>query len=166
MSAIILQRHNEYVNSQRGYRIFIDGVEAGKIGNGETKSYAVAAGSRKVMAKIDWCGSEEIEVYVKEGESVTVAVSGFRFSNWLMPLSSGIIALHFILGMTIDFSYLIFLVIPVLLGLIYLLTIGKNKYLRLRCTLGPRRPFRRRSETGKADPLNGLLHPSPLQGYQ
>lgn len=135
MSAIILQRHNEYVNSQRSYRIFIDGVAAGNIRNGETKNYPVAAGRHRVMAKIDWCGSEEIEVDVKEGESVTVAVSGFRFSNWLMPLSSGIIALHFILDMTIDFSYLIFLVIPVLLGLIYLVTIGKNKYLRLQCSL-------------------------------
>ncbi len=134
MSAIIVQRHNEYVNSNRSYRIFIDGVEAGKIGNGETKNYAVAAGSHKVMAKIDWCGSEEIEVDVKEGESVTVALSGFRFSKWLTPLGSGIIALHFFLDITLGFSYLIFLVIPVFLGLIYLLTIGRNKYLRLRCS--------------------------------
>jgi hypothetical protein len=135
MSAIIVKRNKEFVNSYRSYRIFIDGVEAGKIGNGETKSYAVAAGSRKVIAKVDWCGSEEIEVDVKEGESVTVALSGFRFSNWLMPLSSGIIALHFILDMTLGFSYLIILVFPVFLALIYLLTIGRNKYLRLQCSL-------------------------------
>lgn len=131
MSVIIIQRHSEYVNSFRNYQIFIDGVEAGKVRNGETKSYPVTAGRHKVMAKIDWCGSEEAQVDLREGETVTFTVSGFRFSNWLMPLGSGVIALHFILDMTLGFSYLIFIVFPVFLALIYLLTFGRNKYLRL-----------------------------------
>jgi hypothetical protein len=131
MSSITIQRSREYNNRFRNFRIFIDDREVGKVGNGEAKTFNVTPGRHRVMAKIDWCGSEEVEVDVQEHETRILAVSGFRYGNWLMPLSSGIIALHFILQMTLDFSYTIVLVLPVFLFLFYLVTFGRKKYLRV-----------------------------------
>lgn len=131
MSSITIQRNREYNNRFRSFRIFIDGREVGKIGHGETKTFTVTPGAHRVMAKIDWCSSEEVEVNVQEHETKMLAVSGFRHGNWLMPLSGGIIALHFILKLTLDFSYTIALVLPVFLFLFYLMTFGRDKYLKL-----------------------------------
>ena len=48
-----------------------------------------------------------------------------------MPIAAGIIALHFILKMTVDIEYTIVLVIPVFILLVYYLTVGRKNYLTL-----------------------------------
>jgi hypothetical protein len=131
MATITLKRANEYINRMRDYTILINGEKAGTIANGETKTFVTSAAQNTLAAKIDWCSSEAITFNIKADETKNFKVSGFKNSNWLMPLTSGIIALHFILILFTEFHFTIFLVIPAFIILLYYLTFGRKKYLSL-----------------------------------
>jgi len=131
MATIRLKRTSEYNNRMRDYKIFIDGQQVGIIANGEAKDFPTTVGQHNVTAKIDWCSSPDVSIDIKDNETKELRVSGFKNGNWFMPLAGGIIALHFILKMTLNIEYTIFLVIPVFVILVYYLTIGRKKYLTL-----------------------------------
>ena len=131
MASIKLHRKREYTNRMRDYKIFINGLEVGTIANGETKEFATTVGQHSVTAKIDWCSSPDISIKTDDNEIVNLKVSVFKNGNWLMPIAGGIIALHFILKMTVDLEYTIVLVIPVFILLMYYLTLGRKKYLTM-----------------------------------
>lgn len=104
MATIKLQRTNENNNRLRDFKIFIDGKQVGIIANGETKEFTTTSGQHAVTAKIDWYSSPDISINVDESEIKNLKVGGFKNSNWLMQIAAGIIALHFILRMTVDFE--------------------------------------------------------------
>lgn len=131
MATIKLQRPSEYNNRMRDYKIFIDGLQVGTIANGETKEFATTVGQHSVTAKIDWCSSPDISIKTDDNEIRNLKVSGFKNGSWLMPITGGIIALHFILKMMVDIDYTIVLVIPVFILLVYYFTLGRKKYLNL-----------------------------------
>jgi hypothetical protein len=115
----------------RDYKIFIDGQQVGTIANGETKDFPSAVGQHIVTAKIDWCGSPDISIDLKENQTSNLKVGGFKYGKIIMPIGLGIIVLHFILSKFVDFDYTIFLVAPFFLMMAYYLTIGRKKYLTL-----------------------------------
>lgn len=131
MTTIKIQRLNDYMNRMRDYKIFIDGQQVGTIANGETKVFPATVGQHSVTAKIDWCSSPDILIDSKEDELIHLKVAGFKNGNWIMPIAGGIIALHFILSMTLNIEYTIYLVIPAFILLMYYFTIGRKKYLTL-----------------------------------
>jgi hypothetical protein len=131
MATINIQRLSEYNNRMRDYKIFVDGQQIGKIANGETVAFATTAGKHIVTAKIDWCSSPDFSIDTGDNETTYLKVGGFKYGNWLMRISGGIIALHFILKMTSDIEWTIFLVIPSFLLLLYYITFGRKKYLTL-----------------------------------
>jgi hypothetical protein len=55
----------------RPYKVVIDGVTMGTIGNGETKVFDVDAGHHEVRLKIDWTGSQAVRFDAQTGEVVT-----------------------------------------------------------------------------------------------
>lgn len=67
----------------RAYRVLVDGQEVGRVRNGETARFPVAAGRRWVALRIDWSGSGPLEVEVPSGSSssVTVRWRGNLFSR-------------------------------------------------------------------------------------
>lgn len=129
MAIIRMQRKKEYNNRLRNYQIFIDNTKAGAIANGEIEDFTVSAGQHTIKATIDWCSSKEVIVTVGENETKDLKVSGFKNGNWIMPLTGGIIALHFMLRILLQINYTIFLVIPAFLIIMYYLTFGRKKYL-------------------------------------
>lgn len=131
MATIRLKRTSEYNNRMRDYKIFIDGQQAGTIANGETKDFPTTVGHHIITAKIDWCGSPNISIELKENQTSNLKVGGFKYGQMLMPVGLGLIVLHFILSKFADFDYTIFLVAPLFLLLVYYLTIGRKKYLTL-----------------------------------
>lgn len=131
MATIRIQRKSEYINKARKYQLYIDHAKAGKIEDGETIDFTVSPGLHTVTAKIDWCSSRDLLVTLHENETKTIMVSGFKYSNWLMPLSGGLIALHFILKMTLQIDYVVLAGLPFFIVLIYYVTIGRKKYLRI-----------------------------------
>ncbi|WP_409295856.1 hypothetical protein V1498_20350 [Peribacillus sp. SCS-26] len=69
-AAVTITRTSQFANKMRAYRIFLDGEEAGKIKNGETKKLEVRAGTHTLELEIDGCRSERIEFMAGTGEEI------------------------------------------------------------------------------------------------
>ena len=134
MATLIIKRTSEWNNRMRDIRIYLDGERIGFIGNGQTKEFDVEAGIHSLHTKIDWCGSETITIELSDDESKEVELSGFKLGKWMVPFALIISVFYFVFGSRTDFSPLLYigLLIPFLVYLIYILTIGRNKYLLLR----------------------------------
>ena len=132
MAKLIIIRNSEYANRLRSYRIYLDGVKLGNVANGDSKEFVISAGRHQVYAKIDWCSSPTISFDIKEQEAKTYQIGAFRYANWLIPLSIGILVLHVFLSFTIHFSYAIYLLAPAFLVLFYYMTIGYKRYLSIK----------------------------------
>jgi hypothetical protein len=62
MSTLIaLSRDSGYADRTRKYRVLLDGVEVGRIANGEVQSIPVASGTHRLQLKIDWCSSNAVD---------------------------------------------------------------------------------------------------------
>lgn len=131
MSTLKIERPSQFNNSMRDYTILVDGTPAGSIKDGETREISLSPGSHTVAAKIDWCSSPEVAINLVQGQVAALKVGGFKYSNWLMPLAGGIIGLHFVLKIFFQLEYLIVLVFPAFLFLVYYLTLGRKKFLSL-----------------------------------
>ena len=64
-------------------------------------------------------------------QKLTGAVGGFKNSNRMMLIASGIIALHFILKLVFNIDHTVYLLFPVFIFYVYILTIGRKKYVNL-----------------------------------
>ena len=131
MATINIQRKKEYINGARSYNIYIDGQKAGTIANGETKEFITTAGQHTITAKIDWCSSPDIVINTDDNSIKTLTVGGFKNSNRMMLIASGIIALHFILKLVFNIDHTVYLLFPVFIFYVYILTIGRKKYVNL-----------------------------------
>lgn len=131
MSKLNFTRPSTFYNKYRDYRLFVDGVQVGKIGNGDVASFPVAPGKHTLSAKVDWCGSKDFTIDIKEGETKSLTLRTFKYGNLLMPMLWGAIVLHIILSRFWGINYGIALVLPGFLMLIYYLTIGRKQYLRI-----------------------------------
>jgi len=83
MTTLRLTRSNEYANRRRSIKILIDGKEAGKVDNGETKNFEVESGSHTVQAKIDWCSSRKVNFDISDNETRLFALNSFANGNIL-----------------------------------------------------------------------------------
>jgi hypothetical protein len=131
MATIRINRKREFINLFRNYKIFIDGLQVGKVSNGEIKEFEITEGKHIVTAKIDWCGSQKILLNFNSNETKELKIGGFKNGNWIMPLSLSILVIHFLLLLAFNFGYTAFLLIPTYLLLLYYLTFGHQKYLTL-----------------------------------
>ena len=131
MAKLIIQRTSEYTNRMRSYGIYVDGNKVGTIGSGDVKEFQIPPGQHKLYAKIDWCSSPELEFETGDTETKLFKVGAFKNANWLMPLALGIVIVSFIIKKTTGIDYFLFLVIPIVLLLLYYLTIGRKNYLTL-----------------------------------
>ena len=132
MAIIKIQRTNDYMNLMRDYRLLIDGQKIGSIGNAQTKEFEIPAGRHSLIAKIDWCSSQELSFEIDKDDSNTLLVSGFIISKWIMPLILGIIAFSFIVTLITHFYFTLFIILPAFLLLLYFLTFGRKNYLSLK----------------------------------
>lgn len=132
MATIRLRRTNDYINLLRDYRLYIDGQKIGTIGNSETKEFEISSGQHSVIAKIDWCSSQEISFEINENDSKTILVSSLKIGRWLLPLTTGIIALSLLLTGVLHYYITLFLVLPAFLVILYPITFGRKNYLTLR----------------------------------
>jgi hypothetical protein len=133
MARIIISRKKEWTNRARKFGVYVDGEKKDTILNGEIKDIEVTAGKHKLMFKVDWCSSPELEVEVKEEKSKTVEVSGFKANKWLLILSYIIVGVYFFSEFILhkDMKVIMYLVIPIFLVYLYYLTLGRKKYLEI-----------------------------------
>ena len=135
---IIISRKSEWINRARGFKIFLDGKELGKIANAGSEEYTVDAGSHKLQCKIDWCSSPEITFEVKEGETKFFkAASGMKYYTLgyvflLVSLGAGPIMKILGIPRPANLSLLqVIILVPFLLYLFYYYTLGRRNYISL-----------------------------------
>ncbi|MGE0632829.1 MAG: hypothetical protein AB7O96_10490 [Pseudobdellovibrionaceae bacterium] len=60
MGKVVLARKCAFGDRLRSYKIFLDGLEVGKIRNGQTWRADCVDGQHTLQLKIDWCSSPEL----------------------------------------------------------------------------------------------------------
>ncbi len=133
MATLLISRPSEWNSRFREYEILLNGKKLGNVANGKAKEFEIPAGTHTVTATIDWCGSQEHQLTVAESEVKEIQVSGFTLGKWLVPFNLAMLLLYFIVNLAFDVNivFLFLLVLPMFLYLVYFLTFGRNKYLRL-----------------------------------
>ena len=134
MGKLIISRKLEWNNKLRQIGIYMDGQKIGTIGNGEIKTFDVPDGNHSIKAKIDWCGSRESAFSISGEEKKYFKLSGFKYSNIIMPMALVIVILSLLLRKLFHIDYAAWLILPVFLMLLYYLTFGRNDYLTLKQT--------------------------------
>ena len=133
MAKLIIKRTSEWNNRMRDIGIYLDGEKMGVIGNGEIKEFEVDPGEHTLESKIDWCGSEPLKMNLSDNETKKIELSGFKLGKYMMPITLIISILYFAFGqqLNLDSMPFLLLILPFGLYLVYHLTLGRNKYLRL-----------------------------------
>jgi hypothetical protein len=139
MAKIIINRKGQYRNRLRAIRVVIDGNEVGTVKNDSSEEFVVEEGKHTVQCKIDWCGSEVIDVAVKENEvKILKLQSGMKYYNVMsffviLVIGGGFVYRKFLHGELPDWWYT-FQFVPfgiILLYLAYYFTLGRYKYLSI-----------------------------------
>ena len=83
-TSISVSRDSGYADRLRVYRVLLDGIEIGRVGNGETKSFDVKPGQHHLALKIDWGSSNAIDFGIANDQSVKFMcgsnLRGFRLA--------------------------------------------------------------------------------------
>lgn len=135
---LVLTRKSEFVNRARGFRVLIDGQQAGIIRNGGAEEFHLAPGQHQVICKIDWCSSREYSIDIREGETVYLQVGSAMKYYWHLAIPLLIfLAINLYLSYTrqpkpIVFTYVLFASAAVVIGyLVYYTVINRKGYLLL-----------------------------------
>ncbi len=134
MGKIIVSRVQEWNNRLRQIGIYIDGQKIGTIANGEIKTFEVPDGTHFLKAKIDWCGSRDLDFCISGEEKKYFKLSGYKLGKFIIIYALIVIILNYIGNKLWKTDNLFLLFIPALLIMVYYLTIGRNDYLQLKQT--------------------------------
>lgn len=96
---IEIRRDREWFGKIRDYEIFVDGVSAPPLGRSGPVRYRVRPGWHSVMAKMDWCRSETVSVYLQADQHVILncgTADGVRGLNRSMLV---LLAATFLIGL-------------------------------------------------------------------
>jgi hypothetical protein len=133
MTKLIIKRTYEWNNLMRNFGVYLDDKKIGTVANGETAEYEVKSGKHKLNSKIDWCGSRTIEFEIKENETKTIELSGFKYGTLILPIML-VILLIYVVAKTefnTDLDFLSIFGIILFCYPLYYLTFGKKEYLRI-----------------------------------
>jgi hypothetical protein len=135
MAQLKIKRISEYINYGRNIRLYLDGEKIGKIKDGDVIIFDQKPGKHLLQAKIDWCSSKKMNIELTEESVTTIELSGFKYSNFVVPVMAVLLFVIFIpklFNINYDLKYILLLVMPVALYYLYYLSIGMNNYLNLK----------------------------------
>jgi hypothetical protein len=134
MGKLILSRKKEWQNKARKFRIYIDGKKIDTIANGEIKEIEIEPGKHKLILKIDWCSSPEVDIEISEEKSTMMETSGYKLGNWVTLIMALLFGAFFTIKIFLDkdIEELVYLIIPFFLIILYYLTFGRKKYIVLK----------------------------------
>jgi len=78
MTKLTVTRDKGWADRLRKYRILLDGLEIGWIGEGDMIEQQIAAGSHVIEARIDWCGSRPFRFEAQSDDIGVVVRSALR----------------------------------------------------------------------------------------
>ena len=136
---IIISRKSEWRNRNRGFQVFIDGREVGKIANGSLEEYQAEPGTHTIQCKIAWCSSPELTITVKEGENSFVTVgSAMKLYNAGLVLALLVIVASFGIPSFLHMplppyfgTVQLAVFLPFLAYLLYYQTLGRKNYITI-----------------------------------
>ena len=137
MNQLVIERQSEWYNRFKNVRLFVDGTKVGVVKNGEKKVLNVEEGSHIIQAKVDWCGSNKLNVEVNKDLHIELKAnrkirSLFQILGVITFLSILLTQLkeHGLIGMSI--KYWLFVLVPLSIIVFYHIAIGRNNYLSLK----------------------------------
>jgi hypothetical protein len=68
-TTLALKRDSGFADRLRQYRVILDGLEIGRIGNGEEKHFDISSGQHQLMIKVDWGRSNAVSLVAVDGQS-------------------------------------------------------------------------------------------------
>lgn len=131
MATIRILRTSEFANRIRNYQIYLDGKKVGTVANGETMKFDTTIGEHTLIAKIDWCSSQETKFNIEQTEIREFKVGGFKNGNWIMPIGVMLSVFGFVLNKYVNTEWTLLIVLPIFILWLYYITIGRKKYLTL-----------------------------------
>jgi len=133
MPKLIIKRNSEWATRMRTFDIYLNEKKLVEINDKQVFSFEIPEGRYQLRAKIDWCGSEPLNIEIEKGETKRIEVKGFIFSKYFLPVAliSGI--LYFIIYFKFNInSLLLATLLMFFLGyLLFFVSFGRNQYLRL-----------------------------------
>ncbi|MCB0697379.1 MAG: hypothetical protein KDC07_08440 [Chitinophagaceae bacterium] len=135
MPELVINRSSDFINKYKDIKIMVDGNAIGTIADGETKVFTIPAGEHTIRAKMDWRGSVERKLTVKESGKVTFKLAGFKGQKLTLILLAIAVLSTFVLPRSTEVyirSGILLVCVGSILGYMsYLYTFGRNKYLTL-----------------------------------
>lgn len=89
VSIRVRRASNWWADSLRAYEVVIDGCVAGRIRQGESHDFEVAAGSHEIFLKISWCRSEKLVLDLAAGQEAVVDCSARRLITGFYAITFG-----------------------------------------------------------------------------
>jgi hypothetical protein len=133
MAILQITRPNEWLNRARSYKIFLNGEKVGTIKNNSTLDLnVIPEGTQTLVAKIDWCSSPEIDITIKGDETKYIEVSSSKSLKWMLYIVMFSIVLGGGCRRSLPPQYRYVVLIPFLLFIIYMVSIGRKNYLRIK----------------------------------
>ena len=129
MATMKITRRSEYINMVRDFRIYLNGQKLGTISSGETVEYDIPDGTHNLCSKIDWCGSQNFQITLKDTETKCLTISGAKYGNLFMLIALILVPFISLLFRTMKLEYQLLFFLPFILGILYFMTIGRNNYL-------------------------------------
>jgi hypothetical protein len=85
-TTISVNRDSGYADRLRNYRVLLDGVEIGRLGNGAAKAFEIPSGPHQLMIKIDWGRSNIVAIDIGESQSARF-LCGSNLRGWRLLLA-------------------------------------------------------------------------------
>lgn len=134
MARIVIVRSNEYMNRFRGFGLYLNGQKLGDVFNDEKEEFEIPEGDHELVAKIDWCSSPVIHFTISGNDTQTFDVGDFKHNKVILPMIPSLVLLHLVMNVFFHTQLSIFFILPLLLLLVFYISIGRKQYL----CLGPR----------------------------
>lgn len=131
MAILTIKRPSTFVNGYRNYTVKVDGKTVGSISDGQTKEFTLDKGAFKVTAHMDWYSSNPVYIDTNERQEITLQVKPFKLT--LLTIT---VVVASIIGSVFGYfvlktPLLLLLLFPAILYIVYLITMGRKKYLVL-----------------------------------
>lgn len=132
---IIVSRSSEWVNRLRGYKILINGNQAGTVKNGGSEEFLVQPGNNTVQCKVDWYSSSPFSIDIREGDTAYLKVrSGMKFYwPFMIAVIIGVFLMFYYKGKQDAPAWItpvtLVLIIPGALYSLYYMTLGRKNFL-------------------------------------
>ncbi|HUR26915.1 MAG TPA: hypothetical protein VM509_01905, partial [Planctomycetota bacterium] len=78
MATLTVQRDKGWADKIRRYRILVDGLEIGRMAEGEVIRHTLTDGMHVIEARIDWCGSPPLQFEMLSTDKIVLIRSALR----------------------------------------------------------------------------------------